>query len=137
MKKLLEQFVRFVGISGLGWLIDFSLYTLLTAKLGVSVFFANILSSLPAITLVFFVSTRKIFRNSPRVPLWVKYALYVGYQLVLLLAVSTLAQGIAAGCIRLFGAGIAPLAPIMAKILITPCTMVCNFGVMKIMTEKM
>ena len=137
MKDLLSQAVRFVGISGIGWLLDFSIYSLLTALLGVPVFLANICSSIPAITLVFFVSTKKIFRNGTRIPLWGKYAIYVAYQMVLLLLVSSLAQWVSGACIRLLGEGVRSFAPILAKILITPCTMVCNFCVMKIMTEKM
>lgn len=137
MRKLLAQIVRFVGISGVGWLIDFSLFTVLTSLLKVPVTAANMISSLPAITLVFLVSTRKIFEGPGKVPVAVRYVLYLLYQLVLVTAVSVAAGQLAPWIAGLFGGRLESLSGILAKILITPVTMTANFIVMKLMTEKM
>ena len=78
--------------SGIGWLIDFSIYWLLTSQFGFPVTGANYISSIPAITFVFFVSTRKTFLCRPDgLSKAAKYLIYVVYQLLLLTAVSFLA----------------------------------------------
>lgn len=136
MKKLFLQFFGFVGISGVGWLIDFSIYTALTSFTDIPVVYANMISSFPAITLVFLVSTRKIFKNGGHLPLWARYMLYLLYQLVLVTLVSVAAGKLALWLAVLFGGKLAAFSKLLAKIIITPVTMTVNFLVMKIMTEK-
>lgn len=139
MKAIFIQFIKFFGLSGLGWCIDFSLYLILTLVCGLPVFYANCISSIPAVTLVFFVSTRKIFeKNNSKIPLLVKYLIYVLYQFVLLTGVSALGQYIAAWITAWAGNWmlIAKAGKIFAKLFITPITMVINFIVMKGMAEK-
>lgn len=136
MGNLISKFFRFIGVSGIGWVIDFVIYTLLTGVAHLPVALSNYLSSLPAITFVFFVSTRKLFLCRPDgLSLRAKYVLYVVYQFVLVTGVSFLAQWLAVVLPALlpFLSGLAKLA---AKILITPITMVCNFFVLKILAEK-
>lgn len=136
MGNLISKFFRFIGVSGIGWVMDFVIYTLLTGAARLPVALSNYLSSLPAITFVFFVSTRKLFLCRPDgLSLRVKYVLYVVYQLLLVTGVSFLAQWLAVVAPLLFPflSGFAKLA---AKILITPITMVCNFFVLKYLAEK-
>lgn len=136
MGNLISKFFRFIGVSGIGWVMDFVIYTLLTGAARLPVALSNYLSSLPAITFVFFVSTRKLFLCRPDgLSLRVKYVLYVVYQLLLVTGVSFLAQWLAvvAPLLLPFLSGFAKLA---AKILITPITMVCNFFVLKYLAEK-
>ena len=64
LKKIVLQFVKFLFVSGTGWMIDFSLYFIFTSILKYEVFYSNILSSIPAITFVFIVSIKKIFREN-------------------------------------------------------------------------
>ena len=91
---LLKQAVRFLAVSGSGWLIDFSVFVFLTEWLHLIVAYANMLSSIPAITLVFIVSTRKIFSAQNRkIPLWGKYAIYFLYQMILVSCVSWIGEG--------------------------------------------
>lgn len=61
IRKLLIQICKFLLVSGTGWLIDFSIYLLLTIKLNFAVGYSNFISGIPALTFVFLVSTRKIF----------------------------------------------------------------------------
>ncbi len=140
MRKLFGQFIRFIGISGIGWCIDFGLYIVFTSVFGWPVFISNCLSAVPAVTLVFTVSTAKIFqRSGGKVPVYMKYILYLTYQFFLLLAVSSLGQWLA-DMIAAKAADVGMLvrfSKVIAKILITPVTMVMNFIVMKVMTEKL
>lgn len=136
MANLISKFFRFIGISGIGWILDFVIYTLLTSAAHLPVALSNYISTIPAITLVFFVSTRKLFVCRPDgLSLRAKYVLYVVYQLLLVTGVSFLAQWLAVALPLLlpFLSGFAKLA---AKILITPVTMVCNFFVLKYLAEK-
>ena len=137
MRKLITQIIKFIGISGLGWLLDFSIYTVLTTFAGVPVFYANMMSSIPSVTMVFLVSTRKIFVNGGRLPVWAKYIVYLAYQLVLIFLVSAAASRLAPWIANLFDGQFANISKILAKILITPITMTLNFIVMKFMTERL
>lgn len=135
MKNLIVQFVKFFGISGIGWCIDFGLYIVFTQILGWPVFQSNCLSSIPAVTLVFFVSTRKIFKKADsKIPVGIKYIVYLIYQAVLLTFVSMAGQHLAILIGRFWTSA---LVKILVKIVITPFTMVANFFVMKAMTEHM
>lgn len=139
MKSLIIQFIKFFGISGVGWCIDFMLYLFFTLVLGWPVFYSNCLSSIPAVTLVFFVSTKKIFRSHQgRLSIGAKYAIYVIYQMILLFFVSSIGQVVAEWIANLASDidWLQRAAKIAAKILITPITMLMNFIVMKIMAEK-
>ncbi|EFD1681761.1 TPA: GtrA family protein, partial [Escherichia coli] len=49
--------VRFAVVSGLGWLIDFSIFALLNL-LGLPIWLANIFGATAAVLFVFFVSVR-------------------------------------------------------------------------------
>lgn len=132
------QFFNFVLVSGIGWCIDFCVYMMLTSIFDLKVLFANILSSIPAITYVFLMSNKKIFKNEKsKYSLKTKYAIYFGYQIVLLLLVSSFGNFLYD---LLFDLINVPLIvnnlKIIIKILITPITMTINFIVMKNLIEK-
>ena len=136
MRNILKKLCAFLLFSGIGWIIDFGLYVFLTKALSFPVAGANYLSSIPAITFVFFVSTRKTFQCRPDgLSKGKKYVIYVVYQLLLVTAVSFLAQWLD----PLYGA-ILPqfkeLSKLLAKITITPITMLCNFFVLRLIAEK-
>ena len=106
MKGLLLQFIKFFGISGIGWCLDF------------------------------YVSTRKIFKESTsKISIRSKYLIYLTYQILLLSLVSILGQYLSTylGMLGLYS----NITKILAKIIITPITMIINFVVMKIMVEKL
>ena len=136
MSKLLKKLGIFLLFSGAGWIIDFGIYTILTGPMGFPVAGANYLSSVPAITFVFFASTRKTFRCRPEgLPKGMKYGIYVVYQLLLVTAVSFLAQALDPMLARLLP-GMADYSKLLAKVCITPVTMVCNFFVLRLIAEK-
>ncbi len=164
LKALLIQALKFFGISGIGWLIDFSVFAILHKFVGESLVLnlgvlkldaCNMISMLCGVTFVFFVSTRKTFNvNLKRFSLKKKYLLYICYQLVMMV-ISSLIVG---GFINLFtgldgatafsASGVFDgnvlqkvvlfvLKPeISAKICVTPITMICNFLFMKFLSEK-
>ena len=135
--SLLKKFIRFLGISGIGWLLDFFIYCFLIFVLNMPVFWANIFSAIPAVTLVFFVSICKVFKKKEsNMPLWFKYIIYICYTIVLLLLVSALGQCIYGVIIRYDLFIIFNLfLPIMIKCGITGITIMCNFFMMKFLTE--
>ena len=76
-----QKAVRFIGFSGLGWILDFIVYSIL------GIWFSNLvvnnfISSWVGVTFVFIFATRKVFENSSKVPLWAKYLIYIVYQFV-------------------------------------------------------
>ena len=58
MKQLLKQGIQFIGLSGIGWILDFSVYTIVGVW-SKNLFFNNILSSWIGVTFVFIFSTLK------------------------------------------------------------------------------
>ena len=137
-KTLLRQIIEFLGISGIGWLMDFALYSVLTMA-GMPAGIANFLSALPALTFVFIFATRKTFvTNEHGLPLGWKYVLYLVYQIVLISGVSLLNQtlvdllrGLLAQETLLYR-----YCALFTKIVITPITMFCNFLVLKRLAER-
>lgn len=136
MIPLLSQALRFVGISGIGWLLDFGTYTILSL-FSKNLFLNNVASSWVGVTFTFLFSTRAVFKNRSRIPIWAKYALYLLYQVLLIFAVSRLLKILDAWILRIFADGFfAKSSFIIAKILVTPVTMTLNFFVMKGIMEK-
>lgn len=136
MKKILHQAVRFVGLSGIGWIIDISIYTILCLFIN-SVFTNNIISSCIATTFVFILSSKTIFGNNSKVPLMLKYVIYLIYQLILIICISKLLSIINTGILEFVSINIIRrFSNIISKILITPITMFLNFIVMKLLIEK-
>ena len=137
LRRLLQQALRFLGLSGIGWLLDFTVYTLLSMRME-NLALVNVLSSLVGASFVFIFSTRFVFRDSHRIPLAFKYAIYIVYQLLLIWLISRLLAWVAAG-IALHAPWelLRRLSAILAKILVTPVTMTINFFAMKTVIEKL
>ena len=137
MKLMLKKFIRFLGISGVGWLIDFSIYCFLVFVFHISVFQANISSAIPAVSFVFFISTRKVFvKRHSSIPLWLKYLIYVCYTIALLLFVSIIGQwGYETIMNYELFAIFRSYAAILVKSGITGITIICNFFMMKFLAE--
>lgn len=136
MVNLLKQAVRFFGLSGIGWLIDFFLFALL-GHFSENLVLNNIISSWVGVTFVFILAPKKVFKNSKRLPLKVKYVIYLLYQCILIYLVSKLLavfNGLYLEYIPF--PALLPYSHIVSKIFITPVTMICNFFVMKGLIEK-
>ena len=136
---LLKQAKKFLLTSGIGWLIDFTIYSYITSIWNINVLYANIISSIPAITFVFFISTKKTFSNeSKKISLKIKYIIYIGYQFILLLIISNLGQWLFDWMIQIpwISIFLGSYIKLFIKILITPITMTMNFFIMKYLIEK-
>ena len=140
MKNILKQGVAFLGISGLGWLIDFAVYSVLTSVFLFSVMRANMASAVPAITFVFFSATYKTFQNRPgSLSLGYKYLLYFGYQVCLVSGVSWIGQWLFNSIYAHNSFHLALMAAhlhLAVKFMITPITLIANFLVMKLLIER-
>ena len=136
MQTLFFQAIKFFGISGIGWLLDFGTYTVLGVFFH-NLFLNNVISSWIGVTFTFVFSTRTVFKNRSSMPVKVKYLLYLLYQAALIFVVSKLVQFVDTQLLRVFDAHIIVKSSyLIAKILVTPVTMVLNFLVMKILLEK-
>ena len=83
MKKLFIQAIRFIGLSGIGWILDFTTYTVL-GVISANLVLNNTISSWVGVTFVFLLSTRIVFKNNSKIPLKWKYVIYLLYQCVLI-----------------------------------------------------
>ena len=131
MRNLISQAVKFVGLSGVGWILDFCTYTVL----GILI---NTISSCVGLTFVFLFATKKIFRSNSRISLRWKYLIYILYQCVLIFFISKLLNSVNIFIVEHVTIGLfLEFAAIISKILVTPITMVLNFFVMKGVIEKL
>lgn len=136
LRNLLMQALRFVGLSGIGWLLDFAVYTILSTCVS-NLAAANMISSLVGASFVFIFSTRFVFQNSHRIPLIWKYCFYIAYQALLILLISLLLAQINTLITTHVSVGIIVRASaILSKIIVTPITMTLNFFIMKFVIEK-
>lgn len=124
--------LRFVALSGLGWLCDLVTFTVLVRLGGWDGATANIVSSYAGVTFVWFSSLQTVFRraSSGRFLL-----LYWGYQFLAILLFSWL-LGLLVTALPAFGAWDSHRA-LAAKLLITPFTLLSNFLFMKALTRYM
>ena len=132
MKKL----IKFVFISGIGFIIDFIIYTLLTLLFKVNIDISNMISSICGVTFVFFMSTRKVFiNNNTRLDIKYKYIIYIVYQLLLIFIVSKIMIILKNLFISIDIDLIIKYLSIIVKIAITPFTLTINYFVMKYLTK--
>ncbi|SEW37357.1 GtrA domain-containing protein [[Clostridium] fimetarium] len=138
MKKLLIQMLKFFGISGIGWLMDFTIYNLLSLKF-TNLSVNNMLSSLVGVSFVFIYSTRKTFiQKAGGIDLKLKFIIYIVYQIVLILLMSYILSCINDQILEILTSdSLRHLSAMFAKILITPITMILNFIVIKQLIERL
>lgn len=136
MKKLFLQAIKFIGFSGIGWILDFVTFTVLGIW-SENYAFNNIVSSLVGVTFVFIFATRAVFKNNSKIPLKVKYVIYLVYQFALILLISWLLAYISNFIVTKSAVDLLiKFSNIISKILVTPITMALNFFVMKGVIEK-
>lgn len=138
-QKLLKQFYYFILVSGTGWLIDFGLFYLLSTFVRLNVLYSNLISTIPAFTFVFIISTRKIFINNIKLlTLKQKYLFYFIYQFILVFSISVFGQWLynySHNSLTIYSFT-DDMIKFSMKIVITPITMTFNFLLMKLLTEK-
>lgn len=138
MKKLIKQAVKFFGLSGCGWLLDFTAYTALGLWFPQTLFWNNIISSLVGATFVYLFSTRMVFQQSGKISLKWKYLIYLTYQIVLIVSISKLLATINTLIVEhMTWEIILRSSALLSKIIVTPVTMTLNFFVMKGVIEKL
>lgn len=137
LKKILIQGIKFIGLSGIGWLLDFSMFAILkivSANLVVN----NIISSWVGVSFVFLFATRKVFQNNSRISLKCKYFVYLLYQCVLIFVISKILERINGFILaNVMINNIETFSPLISKILVTPITIMLNFIVMKGIIERL
>lgn len=136
MKKIIIDILKFVGVSGIGWLIDVLIYLTLSSIIKLNVDISNMISSLVGVSFVFLVSTRKIFVNNSKINLKLKYIIYIVYQLILIYLASLTILALKNYLTSLDIKIVTKYVNIISKIIITPFTMLINFIVMKLLIEK-
>ena len=137
MKKIFLQAVKFIGLSGIGWMLDFCTYTILKI-ISSNIILNNIISSWIGVTFVFIFATRKIFQNNSKISIKWKYLIYIIYQCILIFFISKLLNIINVMILNNITIDIITRCSfIIAKILVTPITMFMNFFVMKGVIEKL
>lgn len=137
MKKVFQQLCKFIGISGIGWILDFIVFNIIVI-IGLDVKGANIVSSLVGVCFVFVFSTKNTFQKKEKgKPIQYKFAFYIAYQLVLINVISLILQNInILLCQYINQPVLVNVIPAISKIIVTPITMITNFIVMKILIEK-
>ncbi len=139
VKKIFIQFLKFIAISGIGWLIDFSIFTILSKTTDIRLIFINMISATPATIYVFLLSSKRIFKNqNSKLNMPVKCMIYLAYQFMLIIAISALGEliyGIFQPIITI--PYILDNLKMIIKIFITPITMVLNFTVTKNLAERL
>ena len=136
---LFRQILKFVSVSGIGWILDFLTYTIL-GLLSSHLFYNNFISCLVGATFVFVVSPNIVFINKGELPKLVKYAIYISYQIMLIYFLSYVLveiNSVLVSILKSFLSCSIPYSYLMSKILITPLAMTCNFIVLKIVFEKL
>ncbi len=132
------DFIRFAGLSGIGWLVDVSLLVLLVWA-GVPVFFANVVSSTTAALSVFLISRIVIFKGQ-QTALGARVAIYTLYTLcMILLAATALQEVVVLGAAFLAAHGVAVSSTSMAgigKVIITPPQLILNFLVARFLSKR-
>ena len=134
--KIINQAINFFGISGIGWILDMIVYTILTSIIKINVDISNTFSSFIGVTFVFFASTRKLFINNSKINIKIKYIIYIVYQILLIFTASKIILILKDYLLTLNIDLIIKYINIIVKILITPFTMIINFIVVKNLIEK-
>ena len=139
LSPLLIRFVKFGGISGLGWIADISILLCLVRLLGMPPLAANIISSVTAAIGVFLLSREMVFRKAEgRVGL--RVAFYLAYTSTVICVASLCLQAIAAWLGAMAAANGIALSGIAgaagAKVLVTPPQLILNFVMSRFLSER-
>ena len=139
LKNLIKQGLSFILVSGIGWIFDFTTYLILTNIFNLNVMISNMISAIPALTYVFAMSSKRIFKNdNSKISVKFKYIMYFAYQIILVTTVSFVA-----GLLYDYLIDIVTIdmlikhMKLVIKIIITPITMLLNFIIMKNLIEKL
>lgn len=111
--------LKFGFVSGLGWILDFSIFSAL-CYFGMQAGLANAFAASVAVTFVFFSSLRPIFRD---------HGNYVGRKLLIYWVYQMIAVSLASYSVGYLA--ITGLNPLLSKVVVTPVTFMVNFLFMR------
>lgn len=132
----MKKAFKFVLISGIGFIIDFVIYNILTLLFNINVDLSNMISSMVGVTFVFFTSTKKVFENNThKISLKVKYLIYIIYQLLLIFLASKVMLVLKNYLVTFDVILLTKYAHVIVKIFITPFTLTINYFVMKYLSN--
>ncbi|NJL07121.1 MAG: hypothetical protein HC900_01845 [Methylacidiphilales bacterium] len=124
--------LRFVGLSGLGWIIDTSVYMLLVSGAGLRVFVAGMIGGLCGASFAFLTSSRLVFSNR-RDGLGRRLLVYLLYTVVQIIIAAALIDMLAVAlqaAVTHFGIAVPwPAIAFLAKCIITPFLLAMNYVV--------
>ncbi len=134
-----RQGIRFVALSGVGWLIDTSVFLLLVSFTPITVLLANIVGGACGASFAFLTSSRWVFAGvGTKVP--ARLVIYLIYTVLLILTASVLVDLVHSGLTTLSaGAGFAAprsFIAFVAKCLVTPLLLVSNFFVARYLSQR-
>jgi putative flippase GtrA len=136
-RSFLASFARFGGLSGLGWIVDFTLLLVLVRFAGMTPFYANLISATAAGTLVFVASGKLVFAGGSH-RRGLRTAIYIAYTLLVIVAASAAVKYCTTLVLHM-DAGRHALtetkAAAIAKIIVTPLNFILNFFVAKLTSE--
>lgn len=135
----LRQALLFVALSGTGWLLDTTVFMLLSGPGGWPVVAANMVSGSCGSLFVFMASSRGVFRRNEGSMLQKVGALLLFNAAVIVassVVLGLIAAGLADGAARL-GWAVAPgVVRLLAKVLVTPVTLALNFVIVRFLLER-
>jgi putative flippase GtrA len=133
----MKLFLGFVLVSGVGWLLDLLSYTALTQIAGVSVGYANFMSSMVGVTYVWVVALNRLFGKGG-FGKSIFLPIYWTYQAVSILAYSILIAFAVSAEFNSWLSQLSHLPPaFVAKILLTAPNLMTNFIFMSFLTKFM
>ena len=135
-RKLSIQLVKYCLIAGIGWFLDFGIFTLLTEFTAIPVALCNYMSSIPAYTFGFFMNVKKTFEtNDEGLSLKLKYFIFILYAICLISVMSFSTQQLAIIlCRSLVSSSV--IGKLLAKLVVTPISIICNFTFLKVLAER-
>ena len=135
----LRQALLFVALSGTGWLLDTTVFMLLSGPGRWPVVAANMVSGSCGTLFVFMASSRGVFsRNEGSMAQKIGALLLFNAAVILASSVvlGVIAAGLADGAARL-GWAVPPAAlRLAAKVLVTPVTLALNFVIVRFLLER-
>ena len=129
IKKINKEGYRFVIASGIGCLFDFTIYSLIICNINIEPFYSNTISSLIASTGVYIFTS--LYNNNYNAK---GIALYFIYTIINIIVFSYFINIIIINSVNTYNNH--NVASIMAKIIVTPVSLLCNFITSKFLIAK-
>ena len=131
----LKTHLHFIGIAGVGWLVDIGMFYLIVSMTQGAAFLANVAGGICGASLTFLLSRKRIFLQQ-RGRTWVRLMTYILYTLGLLIVASAVVHWLAASAHDVHpGYPITSIA-VAAKVIVTPFTLALNFVVARFLNTR-